>query len=136
MDSGSWALVGVALLGLAGTVYGVRNTRRSAKETTEVAEDGIAVDRFEAILQAYDAQAKDARAQAKEAVAEAKDLAKRVGVLERKDEERDRQLTRIRQIVQAWFRELRAQWPIEHSMPLPSIEDMELLGITAPRAPH
>lgn len=123
MDSGQWALIAVAALGLLGTIYTVRNTRKNTTEQTDVAADANEITEFEANIRAFDLRAQNAE--------------KRVGALEErlekleiKDQARERQLNRIRLVVQRWFAELSAAWPDEHPMPSISEEDQELLGIT------
>jgi len=123
VDSGQWALIAVAALGLLGTIYTVRNTRKNTTEQTDVAADANEITEFEANIRAFDLRAQNAE--------------KRVGALEErlekleiKDQARERQLNRIRLVVQRWFAELSAAWPDEHPMPSISEEDQELLGIT------
>ena len=123
MDSGQWALIAVAVLGLLGTIYTVRNTRRSSSEQSDVAADANEITEFEANIRAFDLRAVNAE---KRVAA----LEERLEKLEAKDLARERQLNRIRLVVQKWFAELSAAWPDEHPMPTLSDEDQELLGIT------
>ena len=123
MDSGQLALLGVALLGLAGTIYTVYNTRRSARDMSGVAGDANEISEFEANIRAFDLRAKNAELRVG-------GLEERLEKLEKKDQARERQLNRIRIVVQKWFAELSAAWPNDHPMPSLSVEDQELLGIT------
>lgn len=128
MDSGAWALVAVGALGLIGTVYATYMTRRSDKSKSDVSN-------FEANIRAFNLRAKNAEERAVAAEKKSDELAKRVETLEKKDDAREAQLNRIRMIVQTWFRDLRAAWPADHPMPLPSPDDLDILGITIPRIP-
>lgn len=123
MDSGQIALLGVAILGLAGTIYGVYNTRKTAQDANGTADDANDISEFEANIRAFDKRAVNAE----ERVAR---LEARLEKLEDKDRARERQLNRIRIVVQKWFAELSAAWPNDHPMPSLSVEDQELLGIT------
>jgi hypothetical protein len=126
VDSGAWALVGVALLGLIGTLYTVRNTRKNTTEQTEVSADANDISEFEANIRAFDLRAQNAEKRVGA-------LEERLEKLEAKDRQRERQLNRIRVVVQKWFAELSAAWPDDHPMPTISDEDQELLGITIPK---
>jgi hypothetical protein len=130
MDSGQWALIGVAFLGLVGTIYTVKNTRKNTAEQTDVAADTNDISEFEANIRAFNLRATNAEARAEKADKKYDDIAERVEKLEEKDRARERQLNRIRVVVQKWFAELSAAWPDEHPMPTISDEDQELLGIT------
>jgi len=123
VDSGQIALIGVAFLGLLGTIYTVKNTRKNTTEQTDVAADANEITEFEANIRAFDLRASNAE---KRVLA----LEERLEKLEAKDQARERQLNRIRVVVQKWFAELSAAWPDEHPMPSISEEDQELLGIT------
>jgi predicted nucleic acid-binding Zn-ribbon protein len=123
VDSGQIALLGVALLGLAGTIYTVYNTRRTARDMSGVAGDANEISEFEANIRAFDLRAKNAELRVG-------GLEERLEKLEKKDQARERQLNRIRIVVQKWFAELSAAWPNDHPMPSLSVEDQELLGIT------
>lgn len=99
--------------------------RRNAKENIEIGK-------IQQNLDAFETRAVAAETKASAAEAKAEELAERVTILEDKDHARERQLTRIRQAVQDWFRELKAwarQHGIEADMPLPSDEELELLGL-------
>ena len=123
MDSGQIALIGVAFLGLLGTIYTVKNTRKNTTEQTDVAADANDISEFEANIRAFDLRAQNAEKRVGA-------LEERLEKLELKDQARERQLNRIRLVVQKWFAELSAAWPAEHPMPSISEEDQELLGIT------
>jgi hypothetical protein len=123
VDSGQWALIGVAFLGLIGTLYTVRNTRKNTTEQTEVSADANDISEFEANIRAFDLRAQNAEKRVA-------GLEERLEKLEAKDRQRERQLNRIRVVVQKWFAELSAAWPDDHPMPTISEEDQELLGIT------
>lgn len=123
MDSGAIALIGVALLGLLGTLYTVRNTRKTTTEQSIIAADTNEISEFEANIRAFDLRAQNAEKRVA-------GLETRLEALEVKDQARERQLNRIRIVIQTWFAELSAAWPNEHPMPTISDEDQELLGIT------
>ena len=123
MDSGQIALIAVGVLTLLGTIYTVRNTRKSTSEQTDVAADANEITEFEANIRAFDLRAQNAEKRVGA-------LEERLEKLELKDQARERQLNRIRVVVQRWFAELSAAWPDEHPMPSISEEDQELLGIT------
>lgn len=133
MDSGGWALVGVGLLTLLGTIYTVRQSRKTSVDQTAVQSDSNEISEFEANIRAFDLRAKNAETRANAAEQKTDALVARVEALEQKDSLRDKQLNRIRLIVQQWFRELHAVWPDTQPMPLPADEDLELLGITIPK---
>jgi hypothetical protein len=133
VDSGGWALIGVAILGLVGTIYMARQTRKASVDQTKVQGDSNDISEFEANIRAFDLRARNAEARAAASEKKSDELLARVEALERKDGERDRQLNRIRLIVQAWFRDLLEAWSDSTPMPLPSEEDLDLLGITIPR---
>ena len=135
MDSGQIALIAVGVLTLLGTVYGVSQTRKSTSEQTDVAADANEITEFEANIRAFDLRAKNAETRA--AVVEGKydDVVGRLEKLEAKDRARERQLNRIRVVIQTWFAELSAAWPATHPMPSISEEDQELLGITLTTKP-
>lgn len=122
MDSNGIELVAIIvgpLLGLAGIVYTAYKTRQTSGESNDISA-------FEANIQAFDKRAQNAEARVV-------NLEARVEELEVKDQVRDRQLARIKIVVQDWFRALRAQWPASAGpMPMPSDEDMELLELTWP----
>jgi len=123
VDSGQIALIAVGVLTLLGTIYTVRNTRKSTSEQTDVAADANEITEFEANIRAFDLRAQNAEKRVGA-------LEERLEKLELKDQARERQLNRIRVVVQRWFAELSAAWPDEHPMPSISEEDQELLGIT------
>ena len=123
MDSGQIALIAVGVLTLIGTIYTVRNTRKNTSEQTDVAADANEITEFEANIRAFDLRAQNAEKRVG-------NLEDRLEKLELKDQARERQLNRIRVVVQKWFAELSAAWPDEHPMPAISEEDQELLGIT------
>jgi len=126
VDSGQWALIAVAALGLLGTIYTVKNTRKNTAEQTDVAADANDISEFEANIRAFDLRAQNAEKRVG-------NLEERLEKLEAKDRQRERQLNRIRVVIQTWFAELSAAWPQEHPMPSISEEDQELLGITLNR---
>lgn len=120
MDSNVLGILGIIfgpLAGVVGAIITTRVTRKNNSETNNIAG-------FEANLQAFDKRAQNAEARVV-------NLETRVEELEAKDQVRDRQLARIKVVVQDWFRALRAQWPASAGpMPMPSDEDMELLELT------
>jgi hypothetical protein len=126
VDSGGWALVAVAVVTVVGSIYATRKTRQNTSEQNEVAADVADISGFEANIRAFDLRAQRAEERVKS-------LEDRLGKLELRDEERERQLNRIRLVVQRWFVELSAAWPNDHPMPAISEEDQELLGITIPK---
>lgn len=126
MDSGGIALIAVAIITVIGGIYASKNTRKSEDTKSDVQSDANEITEFEANIRAFDLRAKNAE----ERVGKLED---RLEKLEQKDQQRERQLNRIRLVVQKWFAELSAAWPNDHPMPSLSIEDQELLGITITR---
>lgn len=134
MDSGQWALVAVGVLACIGTVYTAWQTRKGKSDETDVDREANSISGFEANIRAFDLRAKNAETRADTAETKANEVLQRVEALEKKDRERDKQLNRFRLVVQTWFRELLATWPDNTPMPLPSEDDLELLGITLPKS--
>ena len=126
MDSGFIAIIGVAVLGLIQAIYVARKTQQGKAGETGVAADANEITEFEANIRAFDLRAQNAEKRVGA-------LEERLEKLELKDQQRERQLNRIRVVVQRWFAELSAAWPAEHPMPSISEEDQELLGITLNR---
>ena len=133
MDSGSLALIGVAILGLLGTIYTVVGSRKSSKDQAKVGVGANTISEFEANIRAFDLRARNAEERSDNAEEKANLLSERIDKLEEKDKERERQLRRTLLVVQKWFKDLSAAWPNDQPMPLPSDDDLELLGIEAPK---
>lgn len=130
MDSGTIALIASPLSIIITALLTQFVVRRNARENTEIG-------RFEANLAAYEGRAKSAEEKVTALAKEVADSETRIRALEEKDAARERQLTRIRTVVQDWFRDLKNQWEAllpNTPMPMPADEDLELIGITRPRA--
>ena len=135
MDSGSLALIGVAILGLLGTIYTVVGNRKSSKDQAKVGVGANTISEFEANIRAFDLRARNAEERSDNAEEKANLLSERIDKLEEKDKERERQLRRTLLVVQKWFKELSAAWPNDQPMPLPPDDDLGLLGIDVPNKP-
>ncbi len=129
MDNGTLALI---LSPLAIILTGIITqfvTRRNHRDDTDISG-------FQANLDAYAGRATYAEQRALAAEQGAVEMGKRlvavegkVSDLEHKYEAQSRQITRMRNAVRDWFKQLKA-WDKTTPMPLPSKEDRELLGIT------
>jgi LPS O-antigen subunit length determinant protein (WzzB/FepE family) len=126
VDSGGIALIVVGVLAALQGIYVARKTHQSKTGETDVAADANEITEFEANIRAFDLRAQNAEKRVGA-------LEERLEKLEAKDRQRERQLNRIRVVVQKWFAELSAAWPDAHPMPTISEEDQELLGITIPK---
>lgn len=125
----SIALVIVAVLSLAGTIYAASRTREGSHEANEI-------DRFEANIQAFEKRAVAAEERAKEAddrAAKAEETAKalseRVDALEQKEKVRE-----LRE--RAYANTLRSaadQWPKDHPGPVFDERDIEAIDDTFPK---
>lgn len=102
-----------------------RVMRKGQQESTSIAS-------FEANIQAYDKRAESAEKRLAIMETKFEEQGKEISQLQQNDQIRARQLARIKTVVQDWFRELRAAWPLDTPMPMPPDEDMELLELTWP----
>lgn len=116
MDNGTLALLLSPAAIIATALITQWVVRRNAREANDI-------DRFEAILQGQTTRIETLEAEVKE--------------LQDKRKQDRADITRLRSIVRAWFTELKAAWVDQpHPMPMPSDEDLEFLGITAPNPNH
>jgi predicted RNase H-like nuclease (RuvC/YqgF family) len=119
------ALFGSPVASIVVAVIANRVMRKGQQESTSIAS-------FEANIQAYDKRAESAEKRLAAMEEKFEEQGKEITQLQHNDQIRARQLARIKIVVQDWFRELRAAWPLDTPMPMPPDEDMELLEITVP----
>lgn len=119
------ALFGSPVASIVVAIIANRVMRKGQQESTSIAS-------FEANIQAYDKRAESAEKRLAAMEEKFEEQGKEITQLQQNDQIRARQLARIKIVVQDWFRELRAAWPLDTPMPMPPDEDMELLEITVP----
>lgn len=103
------ALILGPLTGLAGIIYASRKTNRTQSDTNDINRIQVLMDGYATRITSLESEVK---------------------TLTEKDTARQKELAAIRRIVQKWYRELKAAWPDDRPMPMPSDEDADLLGIT------
>jgi hypothetical protein len=117
MDSGLIALLLSPLFIFASALVTQWVVRRNAKDANDNAKEATETDRFEAILQGQDTRIKTLESEVEE--------------LKTKRATDRAEITRLRQVVRAWFGQLREAWADHDApMPMPAAEDLDFLGIT------
>lgn len=119
------ALIAAPASAIVVAIIANRVVRKGQQENTSIAS-------FEANIQAYDKRAESAEKRLALMEEKFEEQGKEITQLQANDQIRARQLARIKVVVQDWFRELRAAWPLDTPMPMPPEEDLELLEITVP----
>lgn len=103
------------LLAIGGVIYTNLKTSKNAAASNKTANDSNDIARLQLLIDGFTGRIAS--------------LETEVNDLKEKDGARSREMVRMRRIIRDWFKQLRAEWPKDVPMPLPSEEDMELLGI-------